>query len=132
MNVEPDAKLKRWLVEEAEKIADKTADKTRDRNQASQLRSLLQITQRESEVKVLANFIRYQAARKASSKLWEPIHADVIAMLEQIEQKTNSPELRRAAIQHFFGYLVRRYVYRSANFSRPAGGTRGGARRHAQ
>lgn len=128
MNVEPSPDLKRWLVEKAQTIAGKTP---RDRNQASQFRGLLQVTQRESEVAVLANFIRYQAARQASSRIWRPIYRDAIDVLEEIERKTDGPELRRAAIQHFFGYLVRHYVYLCAEFGKGAGGGKKGGARHA-
>lgn len=104
--------IKRELVEAAEKIADKVQAQ---RNQASQLRNLLQIAQTESDVKVLANFIHYQAGRnnKSLREFWEPIQLDVIQQLDAIEKRPElqDEELRRMAIQHFFGYLVRHYFF---------------------
>lgn len=106
MQAEPSSELKRWMIEEIEKLQFGKTGAT------SQLRNLVQVAQRETEVPVLANFIRYQAARSATYKFWEPLHQPVIELLQQIERKTaDEPELRANVIQHFFGYLVRRYVY---------------------
>jgi hypothetical protein len=114
-------KLKNDLVEAATRIAGKSGGR---REETSQLRNLLQISQSESEVAVLVNFIRYQAARQATQKFWNGILDDVIAVLERIgkQEAPDDPELRRLAIQHFFGYLVRAFVYaksRAAKTSRP-------------
>jgi hypothetical protein len=119
--------LKNRLVERAEAIAEGVQHQ---RNQASQLRNLLQIAQTETEVPVLGNFIRYQAARQSTSKFWQPIHLPVIGMLEEIGTKwaPRDPELRGLAIQHFFGYLIRAYVYLTSSASRDAGGTQGANR----
>lgn len=102
--------LKRRLVRKAEAIAANVQNQT---GQASQLRNMLQISQTETEVEVLTNFIHYQAARKATGKFWRGIHADVVAMLKEIDSKwaPDDAELRGVAIQHFFGYLIRAYVY---------------------
>lgn len=113
-----DPATKRWLVGEAERILDdaKRKDERALRNQAAQLRNMLQIAQRESEIPVLRNFIHYQAGRKATQKFWGAIQDDVIAVLAKIGEKHGgeddaSVRRRRTAIQHFFGYLVRHYVY---------------------
>ena len=112
MSVRLPSTIKRELVEAAEKIADKVQAQ---RNQASQLRNLLQIAQTESDVKVLANFIHYQAGRnnKSLREFWEPIQLDVIRELKAIEKRPElqDEELRRIAIQHFFGYIVRHYFF---------------------
>lgn len=102
--------LKNELVRRAEAIAEKVRSKG---GQAAQLRNLLQISQTETEVPVLRNFVRYQAARKATAKFWKPIHQQVVTVLEDIDQRwaANDPALRAIAIQHFFGYLIRSYVY---------------------
>jgi hypothetical protein len=145
MNVELPVELKRELVRDAERIAKTAADEARkgrppsakgdkkeggakkpggDKrsggdSQVSQLRNLLQITQRETEVPVLVNFIRYQAARKATWKFWKPIHEDVIGVLTKLEgesAKRPAPEAAaflRVAVQSFLGYLIRAYVYES-------------------
>jgi CRISPR-associated Csx10 family RAMP protein len=109
--------VKRWLVEEAEKILDGAKGAgAAFRNQTSQLRNMVQIAQRESEVPVLRNFIRYQSGRKATQRFWSLIQADVIRVLDEISKKfpgedPKKAEERRTAIQSFFGYLVRHYVY---------------------
>lgn len=101
--------LKNQLVRRATEIAGKAR---KDRQAASQLRNLVQISQTESEVPVLANFIQYQAARSATSGFWGAIHEDVIRDLEWIAGEVqDDPAYRRVAFQHFFGYLVRAYVY---------------------
>lgn len=102
--------IKQHLVAKAERIVEKVRTK---RGQTSQLRNLIQVTQTESEVPVLRNFIRYQAGRKATKTFWSAIHQDVIEVLQEIEKdrRLGSPEMRRLAIQHFFGYMVRHYVY---------------------
>ena len=111
--------MKRWLVEEAERILDGAKGSgAAFRNQASQLRNMVQIAQRESEVPVLRNFIRYQTGRKATQRFWSLIQADVIKVLDEIGKKFPAEDLqkaeeRRIAIQSFFGYLVRHYVYLS-------------------
>ena len=108
---------KRWLVQEAEGTLDRVKGRKAEfRDQTSQLRNLVQIAQEESEISVLRNFIRYQTGRKATQKFWGLIHQDVIRILEEIG---NRPDLqadgaRKAAIQQFFGYLVRHYVYLEA------------------
>ncbi|HEX5716602.1 MAG TPA: hypothetical protein VF179_10615 [Thermoanaerobaculia bacterium] len=105
------AGTKRWLVGEAEQILDRVQGQDGFRDQTSQLRNLVQIVQEESEVSVLRNFIRYQTGRKTTSKFWSLIHKDVIKVLEEIEKNLTGEDLRKAAIQQFFGYLVRHYVY---------------------
>lgn len=107
------AETKRWLVEEAEEILRKVQEADGFRDQTSQLRNLVQIAQEESEVAVLRNFIRYQTGRKTTQKFWGLIHKDVIRVLEEIEGRDElaDGDLRKAAIQQFFGYLVRHYVY---------------------
>ena len=117
-----DPATKRWLVGQAEKILDDAKEKDRSpkkdvlKNQASQLRNMLQIAQRESEITVLRNFIHYQAGRKATQKFWGAIQVEVIDVLEEIGKRYGgedeaSTRQRRTAIQHFFGYLVRHYFY---------------------
>lgn len=113
-----DPATKRWLVGQAEKILNeaKRKDDRALKNQASQLRNMLQIAQRESEIPVLRNFIHYQAGRKATQKFWGAIQDEVIAVLEEIGKRYGgeddaSVRQRRTAIQHFFGYLVRHYIY---------------------
>ncbi len=116
MSAEWTPELKNWLVSQAESILDNITDENYFRGQTStsQLRNLLQITQTESEVPVLRNFIRYQTGRKATQRFWHPIYKPVIDVLEEIERRTgNRAELRRQAIANFFGYLVRHYVYLS-------------------
>lgn len=102
---------KSWLVGEAEKILDKVKDERDFRGQTSQLRNLVQITQTESEVPVLRNFIRYQTGRKATRKFWSLIHSGVLRVLDDIGKDFPEAEKRRKAIQSFFGYLVRHYVF---------------------
>ncbi len=124
MSAEPEVGSKSWLVGRAENILGNQVP----RNQASQLRNLVQITQKESEVPVLANFIRYQAGRKATGGFWRPIHKQVIEVLQKIEEKFPAEDERKAAIQNFFGYMVRHYVYlegageRGSTSSKPKGG----------
>ncbi len=105
--------LKQKMVSWAEDIVDKV--KTQ-RGQTSQLRNMLQIAGVESEVKVLANFIDYQAARHTTRRFWTPIHTDVTQVLELIEQELeraerNDARHRSHAFRNFFGFMVRRYVY---------------------
>lgn len=110
MSVELSPELKNALVNKAETIAGLAASQ---KDQAAQLRNLLQIAQRESEVAVLQNFVRYQRGRRATRDFWTPIEEPVNAYLKEIETKwaPDDPELRKAAIIHFFGYMVRQYVY---------------------
>lgn len=118
--------LKRKLVTRAEEVADK-ADHLQAR-EVSQLRNLVQVAQQESEVAVLVNFIRYQAARKATEKFWQSLHPSVCAALEEFgahPDLVDLPERRRVAFQHFFGYLVRAYLYRAR---RPAPDRQGAPR----
>jgi len=106
---------KRELVEMAERIPFKTLGSSN----TSQLRNLVQIAGEETDVKVLINFIRYQLGRKSIGDFWKPIHGKVIQALEDIEHKYLKPddaksiERTQSALQHFFGYLVRHYVYLS-------------------
>jgi hypothetical protein len=125
------ATTKRWLVEEAEGILDKVQNEGGFRDQTSQLRNLVQIAQEETEISVLRNFIRYQTGRKTTQKFWGLIHKDVIRVLEALEKREDltDADLRKAAIQQFFGYLVRHYVYldklaRDRKPARTAGGHR--------
>lgn len=105
------AGTKRWLVDEAEQTLDRVKREDGFRDQTSQLRNLVQIVQEETEISVLRNFIRYQTGRKTTQKFWGLIHKDVIRILEEIEKNLADDDLRKAAIQQFFGYLVRHYVY---------------------
>ncbi len=126
------AATKRWMVEKAEGILNRVKDDRDFGDQTSQLRNLVQITQEESEVSVLRNFIRYQTGRKATQKFWGLIHREVIEVLEEIGKKPELQEdgARKTAIQQFFGYLVRHYVYLEAlrrearNQAQAAGGRR--------
>ncbi|HEX3532159.1 MAG TPA: hypothetical protein VH988_34295 [Thermoanaerobaculia bacterium] len=105
---------KRTLVKAAEDILDKVAKTKLEKSfweQASQLRNLVQIAQQESEVPVLKNFIHYQTGRRATKAFWRPIHESVIRELEAIESRHPEQAARKLAIQSFFGYLVRHYVY---------------------
>ena len=102
---------KRWLVERAEDILDKAKDTKGFRGQTAQLRNLLQIVQTESEIPVLRNFIRYQSGRRVTRGFWQLIIDDVIATLEEIGTRFSDDDQRRVALQSFFGYLVRHYVY---------------------
>lgn len=110
------AATKRWLVQEAEGILNHVKDDRDFGDQTSQLRNLVQITQEESEISVLRNFIRYQTGRKATQKFWSLIYQEVIRVLEEIEKRSELQEeaARKAGIQQFFGYLVRHYVYLEA------------------
>ena len=117
------------LVEKAEAIlekakADEKAEKEKPPkeqrrvkfwSQTSQLRNLVQISQTESEVPVLRNFIRYQMGRRSTQEFWVLVGAGVIEVLEGIEAATlkveNAEETRKRTIRNFFGYLVRHYVY---------------------
>lgn len=107
------------LVEKAEEILDRThrIEKPKGKRsklwgQTAQLRNLVQITQSESEVPVLRNFIRYQQGRRSTHDFWEMIGDDVIRVLEEIETGSKGdPAERSRAIRNFFGYLVRHYVY---------------------
>ena len=107
---------KRWLVQGAEKILDRVKDDRDFGDQTSQLRNLVQIAQEESEISVLRNFIRYQTGRKATQKFWSLVHQGVIDVLQEIGKNPDLQEetARKAAIQQFFGYLVRHYVYLEA------------------
>jgi hypothetical protein len=105
---------KRALVDAAEKILNTVKEQPGFRDQTSQLRNMVQIAQEESEIAVLRNFIRYQTGRKSTQRFWTLIHEGVIAELEQIEKSHQEEADRKLAIQSFFGYLVRHYVYLSA------------------
>lgn len=110
------SETKRWLVQGAEATLDRVKDDRDFGDQTAQLRNLVQITQEESEISVLRNFIRYQTGRKATQKFWGLIHQDVIRILEEIGKRPDLQDeaSRKAAIQQFFGYLVRHYVYLEA------------------
>jgi CRISPR-associated Csx10 family RAMP protein len=113
MSSQPEDGLKSWMVGQAESILNKVKGDSHFKNATSQLRNLVQITQQESEVAVLENFLNYQRGRRATRDFWKLIHEPVVGVLKEIEKKTSSqiPEVRRSAIQQFFGYLVRHYVY---------------------
>ena len=105
---------KSWLVEQAEQILEAVQGDRDFRGQTAQLRNLLQIVQTESEIPVLRNFIRYQTGRKATRKFWGLLHEEVLRVLAEIGAKFPEDEgARRSALQSFFGYLVRHYVYLS-------------------
>jgi hypothetical protein len=107
------------LVKKAEGILDRTHEREKPKGrrsklwgQTAQLRNLVQITQSESEVPVLRNFIRYQQGRRSTRDFWEMIGDDVIRVLEGIETESQGNAADRSwAIRNFFGYLVRHYVY---------------------
>lgn len=106
------------LVKKAEGILDRTHEKEKPKGkksklwgQTAQLRNLVQITQSESEVPVLRNFIRYQQGRRSTRDFWEMIGDDVIKILEEVDVAAQDPAARSWAIRNFFGYLVRHYVY---------------------
>src|SRR5579863_7911419 len=101
------------LVRQAEETLDKVRKDRDFRGQTAQLRNLVQIVQTESEIPVLRNFIRYQTGRRATKKFWLLIHEDVLAILEEIGAELPDEKPRRAALQAFFGYLVRHYVFLS-------------------
>ncbi len=113
MSRQPEDRLKTWLVEQAESILDDVKTNRNFRNATSQLRNLVQITQQESEVAVLENFLNYQRGRRATRDFWTLVHEPVVKVLKEIETRTvtQGAEARRAAIQQFFGYLVRHYIY---------------------
>ncbi|MDP9119882.1 MAG: hypothetical protein M3O15_00695 [Acidobacteriota bacterium] len=133
MNPEDAPPTKSWLVGQAEAILDRVKDAQgfRSLTSTSQLRNMVQIVQTESEIPVLRNFIRYQTGRRATKPFWQLIHEDVLATLDQIDARCRDQAIRRAALQNFFGYLVRHYVYLneasgagSARPTAPAGRTR--------
>lgn len=120
MKVKLPRDLKLKLVDRAERIATSAANA--GRGEVTQLRNLVQITQEESDVEVLRNFLEYQAGRRATQKFWKDIHRPVIEALEGIAQecKPLGADVQRLAIQSFFGYMVRHYVYRTKVGARPA------------
>lgn len=107
------------LVEKAEGILDRTHEQEKPKGgksklwgQTAQLRNLVQITQSESEVLVLRNFIRYQQGRRSTRDFWGLIGDEVIKVLGEVGTATLGDDLARSrAIRNFFGYLVRHYVY---------------------
>lgn len=103
MNAEPSPDTKRWLVREAEQTLDKVKTDKDFAKQTSQLRNMLQIVQRESEIAVLRNFIRYQTGRKATQKFWRLIYDDVLKTLKDIETRFPDEAARRSALQSYFG-----------------------------
>ncbi len=119
MSVVLKPEMKRWLVEKAEDVLD-GAGPALQMKQVSQLRNMLQVSQRDSEVPVLVNFLRYQVGRQATRRFWEPIYTKVEKNLKEIEErckKEYDDEEQRArgvAIQHYFGFMVRHYVYLQA------------------
>ncbi len=113
---------KRWLVGQAEMVLDKVKMDRSFRGQTSQLRNLLQIVQRESEIAVLRNFIRYQSGRRATRGFWQLIVDDLLVVLEEIGGRFPDEKMRQRALQSFFGYLVRHYVYLSEAGAEPVGG----------
>lgn len=125
MSIQLDPELKNRLVEAAEKIVQKIDQY----NQASQLRNMIQICQTESELPVLKNFIRYQAARSETAAFWREIHIPVIKVLREIaEDSPQDAEKRRTAMQTFFGYLMRSYVYETKFGKKQRDQARGGRR----
>jgi CRISPR/Cas system CSM-associated protein Csm3 (group 7 of RAMP superfamily) len=113
MSPQPEDTLKTWMVKEAESILNQVKAAPKFKDATSQLRNLVQITQQESEVAVLENFLNYQRGRRATRDFWTLIHEPVVEVLKKIETRTSAqgPEARRVAIQQFFGYLVRHYIY---------------------
>jgi len=111
MSAQLAATEKRTLVQAAEKILDAVKHRDKFTDQTSQLRNMVQIVQEETEVPVLRNFIHYQVGRKATGKFWALIHDGVVKELERIEKTHTDQADRKLAIQSFFGYLVRHYVY---------------------
>jgi hypothetical protein len=102
---------KSWLVDQAEQILNAVKGDPNFRGQTAQLRNLMQIVQTESEIPVLRNFVRYQTGRKATKKFWGLIHVEVLRVLDEIGAKFTEEARRKIALQSFFGYLVRHYVY---------------------
>jgi hypothetical protein len=125
MSVDLAPSIKSRLVGQAEDILDKVKTDGAFKGQTSQLRNMLQIVQTESEFLVLRNFIRYQTGRKATRKFWLLIHDGVLAVLAQIDAELSDEKARRAALQSFFGYLVRHYVYLSESQRSPSAGGAG-------
>jgi hypothetical protein len=113
---------KNWLVTRAEEVLDQVKDARGFRGQTSQLRNLLQIVQAESEIPVLRNFIHYQTGRRATRNFWQLIHEEVIRTLEEIGRRFPDEAVRRSALQSFFGYLVRHYVYLTEAVAEASGG----------
>ncbi|HEV7504984.1 MAG TPA: RAMP superfamily CRISPR-associated protein [Thermoanaerobaculia bacterium] len=113
MNPQTGPDLKSWMVEQAEAILNRVKGERDFKGATSQLRNLLQITQQESEIPVLENFLNYQRGRRATRDFWKLIHEPVVGALKEIEKRTTGQgaETRRIAIQQFFGYLVRHYIY---------------------
>jgi len=144
VKLSPDFKV--WMVREASQLADRMAatqpqssrgpnDDESDEGRGgdtSQLRNLIQITRKESEVPVLRNFIEYQAARRATEDFWLPVYKQVIKALEEIAERCESEatgdevERRRFALQSFFEYMVRRYVFQTKIGDGATQGARGG------
>ena len=74
---------------------------------------------------MLRNFIQYQAARQTTANFWRNIHRSVIEQLETIEKRNPGDEdevrkRRKDEIVHFFGYLVRAYVYETSRARKEA------------
>jgi len=111
MSAQLSADEKRTLVTAAETILDAASQRDGFKDQTSQLRNMVQIAQEESEVAVLRNFIRYQTGRKATQKFWQLIDKGVIDQLLEIDRRHSEHASRKLAIQSFFGYMVRHYVY---------------------
>lgn len=101
------------LVKEAEAILnqERVRGSGKFKNATSQLRNLVQIVQTEWDVKVLENFLNYQRGRKATADFWALIHEDVVRVLRDIDHAAPDDKARKAAVQGFFGFLVRHYVY---------------------
>lgn len=113
------SEIKRELVQRAEN-AFKEAKKKPGyeagiKEATAQLRNLVQITQQETEISVLENFLQYQRGRDATKKFWNLIYGEVLAALHWIRDHEDlDDEAKKAAVQNYFGYLVRHYVYLEA------------------
>ena len=102
------------LVKEAEAILnqERVRGSGKFKHATAQLRNLVQIVQTEWDVKVLENFLNYQRGRKATADFWALIHEDVVRVLRDIDRAAGTDDgKRKAAVQGFFGFLVRHYVY---------------------
>lgn len=118
------------LVKEAEGILDqeRVRGSGKFKNATAQLRNLVQIVQTEWDVAVLVNFLNYQRGRKATADFWALIHEDVVRVLHAIDRDAATDEERKQAIQGFFGYLVRHYVYLDKVATAPRQAPTGGKR----
>ena len=127
MNGDLAPSTKSWLVEEAEQILDRVQHEQGFGSNTAQLRNLVQITQTESEIPVLRNFIRYQVGRKTTRKFCGSAARRRAAGARGDRHEVSRGPAKKSAIQSFFGYLVRHYVYLN-ELQQDHGGPRPGRR----